>query len=180
MAFSHPQMLWTPKERYDYWAFETEADLEAVIKEVEADLFGDLRYFIDTKKLVGQRGKTQNIPDAYLLDLSGSDPGLYVAEVELATHDPIRHVTQQLLNFARSFASTPLRMKDIIREEITADKELLIACEEYAQQNGLNNLDVLLDQLFRADNAPILKPGRGLENSHFTSPGRQSLSGPLN
>ena len=62
---------------------------------------------LETKKLIGQPGKTQNIPDGYLLDFSSAKkPVLYLVEVELAKHDPLRHIAQ-LLGFSLSFQSTP-------------------------------------------------------------------------
>jgi len=33
-------------------------------------LFGSSRVYLEVKKLIGQQGKTQNIPDGYLLDIS--------------------------------------------------------------------------------------------------------------
>src|SRR3954464_356149 len=110
-------MLWTPQHQYHPRPFDKEAELESVIAEVKAALFGESRIYLDVKKLIGQRGKTQNIPDGYLLDLSSrSKPALYLVEVELATHDPLRHVAQQLLEFSLSFKSTPQKMKSILRE----------------------------------------------------------------
>jgi hypothetical protein len=60
------------------------------------------------KKLIGESRKTQNIPDGYLLDLSSPrKPVLYHVEVELARHDPLWHIAQELLNSSLSFKSTP-------------------------------------------------------------------------
>ena len=69
------------------WPFDKEAELEAdnleVRAEVKAALFGESRIYLDVKKLIGKRGKTQNIPDGYLLDLSSPrKPVLYLVEVE--------------------------------------------------------------------------------------------------
>ena len=68
--------------------YETEADLEESIIQVQKDLFGLNRYYLDVKKRIGAKGSTQNIPDGYLLDFSGSKPRLYVVENELQAHDP--------------------------------------------------------------------------------------------
>jgi hypothetical protein len=66
-------MLWTPAQPFHPWAFEKEAELEAVIAEVKAALFGESRIYLDVKKLIGERGKTQNIPDGYLFQSAGAD-----------------------------------------------------------------------------------------------------------
>src|SRR2546430_1525479 len=100
-------MLWTPTQQFHLWHFEKETELEAAIAQVKTVLFGESRIYLDVKKLIGERGRTQNIPDGYLLDLSSRNrPVLYLVEVELAKHDPLRHIAQQLLNFSLSFKST--------------------------------------------------------------------------
>jgi hypothetical protein len=70
-----------------------------------------------------------------------------VVEVELAVHDPLRHIAQQLLNFSLSFKSTPQKMKGILRNELARNKDVLARCEQYAVGNGFNNIDYLLEQM---------------------------------
>lgn len=92
-------MLWTTQHQFHPAPFEKEAELEVIINEVKTALFGENRIYVDVKKLIGEKG--QNIPDGYLLDLSSPKrPVLYLVEVELAKHDPLRHIAQQLLNFS--------------------------------------------------------------------------------
>jgi hypothetical protein len=147
-------MLWSRERQLFDWPFEKEAELEAAILDAKAELFGESRIYLDVKKLIGQRGKTQNIPDGYLLDLSSrSKPVLYLVEVELATHDPLRHVAQQLLEFSLSFKSTPQKMKSILRETLQRSSEAVAKCEEYAFTNAFNNIDYLLEQMIYPDEA---------------------------
>jgi hypothetical protein len=147
-------MLWTPTQQFHPWPFDKETELEAVIAEVKAALFGESRIYLDVKKLIGERGKTQNIPDGYLLDLSSPrKPVLYLVEVELARHDPLRHVAQQLLNFFLSFKSTKPKMKGIVRDTIYRSPETLARCEAYAVKNGFSNLDYLLEQMIYPEDA---------------------------
>ena len=63
-------MLWTPKENYLNDPFEYEKDLESAIQEISVSLFGSSRIYLEVKKKIGKKGKTQNIPDAYLIDLA--------------------------------------------------------------------------------------------------------------
>ena len=63
-------MLWTPTQQFHPWPFDNEAELEATIAEVNTALFGESRIYLDVKKLIGEKGRTQNIPDGYLPDLS--------------------------------------------------------------------------------------------------------------
>jgi hypothetical protein len=106
------------------------------------------------KRLIGTKGKTQNIPDGYLIDLtSRTRPVLYLVEVELARHDPLRHIAQQLLNFSLSFKSTPQKMKAILRETVQKSPEAVVACERYATENGFHNIDYLLEQMIYPEDA---------------------------
>lgn len=49
-------MLWTPAQQFHPWPFDSEAELEAVIAEVKAALFGESRICLDVKRLIGERG----------------------------------------------------------------------------------------------------------------------------
>ncbi len=74
-------IIWTDNARYRQVEFENEAALEEAIIQVQTWLFGQDRYYLDIKKKIGAKGSIQNIPDVYLLDLSGSKPRLYVVEM---------------------------------------------------------------------------------------------------
>ena len=63
-------MLWTPNKPFANDPFENEAELESAVLEVSLTLFGLNRVYLDIKKLIGAKGKTMNIPDGYLIDLS--------------------------------------------------------------------------------------------------------------
>jgi hypothetical protein len=147
-------MLWTSDIKYLPAPFELEDDLEKAILDIQDDLFGRGRLYLSVKKLIGKRGKTQNIPDGYLIDLSSArQPALYLVEVELSRHDPLRHIAQQLLNFSLSFKSTPQKMKAILRDAIQASKPTLDRCTAYAENNGFGNIDYLLEQMIYGDNS---------------------------
>lgn len=106
----HDTMLWTPEKLYLEEPFDVEADLEAAILQPSSSLFGESRLYLDAKRLIGSRGKTRNIPDGYLIDLSSTrDPKLFVVENELAKHEPLRHVAVQILEFSLSFEASPHR-----------------------------------------------------------------------
>src|SRR5712692_4868771 len=105
-------MLWTRERQYRDEPFETETELEEAILAVAPSLFGEARFYLDAKRLIGIRGKTRNIPDGYLIDLSSArDPKLFVVENELAKHEPLRHVAVQILEFSLSFEASPHLVK---------------------------------------------------------------------
>jgi hypothetical protein len=147
-------MLWTLEKQYANEPFETESQLESAIVEVSTTLFGPNRIYLDVKKLIGGKGKTKNIPDGYLIDLtSKKEPRLFVVENELASHDPLNHVAVQILEFSLSFETSPFKLKSILKEALKADKASLQMCEAYAATNGFENVDYLLERLIQKDNA---------------------------
>lgn len=141
-------MLWSPEASYYREPFEKEADLEAAIREVSPVLFGPDRIYLEVKKLIGTKGKIQNIPDAYLIDLSSpKQPLLWVVENELASHDPLRHIAVQILQMSLSFESTPQKVKTIIKSALEKNPDGWKRCEAYAKANGFENIDYLLEEM---------------------------------
>lgn len=141
-------MLWSKIGTFIEEPFELESDLEDAILEVSATLFGNNRFYIDTKKKMGLKGKTQNIPDGYLIDLSSAkEPKLYVVENELEKHDPLKHVAVQILEFSLSFETAQHRLKETIKQAISTAPQVFAACQEYAAANNFDNIDVLLERM---------------------------------
>src|ERR1017187_9643004 len=85
-------LIWTGSGPYRRVGYSSEADLEAAILQVQTQLFGSNRIYLDVKKKIGTKSGLRNIPDGYLLDLGGRKPRLYVVENELASHEPLRHI----------------------------------------------------------------------------------------
>ena len=141
-------MLWGKEIQYYEYPFELESDLENAILEVSATLFGENRIYIDSKKKIGSKGKTKNIPDGYLIDLSSTkEPRLYVVENELAKHDPLKHIAVQILEFSLSFETSPYLVKSIVKETLISDNSALSKCQKYASMYGYENVDVLLERM---------------------------------
>jgi len=141
-------MLWSDVTAFHEEPFDLESDLEKAILQVSGALFGNNRIYIDAKKKIGAKGKTQNIPDGYLIDLSSTkEPKLYVVENELAKHDPLKHIAVQILEFSLSFETSQHRMKDTIKQALTVVPEAFGKCKAYAAANGFENVDVLLERI---------------------------------
>ena len=147
-------MLWTSEKIYALDPFEKEKDLEVAILEVKKILFGKPRIYLDLKKLIGEKGKTRNIPDGYLIDLlSKKEPKLYLVENELAIHDPLKHIAVQILNFSLSFETSPQKLKSFIKEALNKDNNAWDQCQSYAVDNGFENVDYLLERIIYDKNA---------------------------
>ena len=140
-------MIWTPHGPYRRAEYDGEADLEKAILTVQADLFGPTRIYLPIKKKIGGKGPVHNVPDGYLIDLSGQQPRLYVVENELAAHDPLRHIAVQILQFSLSFESEGRGVKPILFNALQGQPEFLAKCEQYATSHQFRNLDHMLEYL---------------------------------
>ncbi len=139
--------IWTNSDSYKRRDYASEADLEDAIEQVKCDLFGSNRIYMPVKKKIGAKGGKRNIPDGYLLDLNSSQPRLYVVENELASHDPLRHVAVQILEFSLSFESEPITVKNILLDALKDRPEEENQCQIYAEEHSFRNLDHMLEWL---------------------------------
>ncbi|MGB7552873.1 MAG: hypothetical protein WBM04_00760 [Candidatus Korobacteraceae bacterium] len=139
--------FWTRAGLYRKVEYKNEADLEDAIIQVQKDLFGANRYYLDVKKKIGSKGSIQNVPDGYLLDHSGSKPRLYVVENELQAHDPLRHIAVQILQFSLSFENERLGVQKVLLHALQIQQDVKKAAETYATERGFRNLDHLLQHL---------------------------------
>ena len=139
-------IIWSEQGSFKLAKFQSEADLETAILKVQGQLFGPNRHYLDVKKKIG-KGELRNVPDGYLLDLSGAKPRLYVVENELQAHDPLRHIAVQILQFSLSFESEPIAVKRVLLAALNDRLEAKRECEQYVVRNGFRSLDYLLEYL---------------------------------
>jgi hypothetical protein len=141
-------MLWNRKQQFIEEPFGLEEELEQALIESKEALFGSARIYLNVKRKIGARGGVNNIPDGYLLDLSSArEPRLYVVEVELQKHEPLKHIAVQILEFSLSFETSPQKVKDIIKTSLQNDPAAVVQCQAYAEKHGFENVDVLLEKL---------------------------------
>ena len=140
-------LIWSSCGPYRRVEYPSEADLEEAILRVQTELFGSNRIYLDIKKKIGVRGGLRNIPDGYLLDLNGRKPRLYVVENELASHEPLRHIAVQILQFSLSFETDQRTVKAILFNALQDQPAIRHKCEQYAATHEFRNLDHMLDYL---------------------------------
>lgn len=140
-------LIWTKHGNYSLEDYNNEAELEAAIVQVQRELFGEKRIFLDVKKKLGGKGGIRNIPDGYLIDLTGRQPRVYVVEVELAAHDPLRHIAVQILQFSLSFEAEQRGVKTILFNALQSREDAKAQCEQYVASYGYRNLDHLLENM---------------------------------
>lgn len=139
--------IWTEGQRYHRAEYKTEAELEAAIVQVQAELFGPNRIYLDVKKKIGVKNVQENVPDGYVIDLSSSSPRLYVVENELAAHEPLRHIAVQILQFSLSFEAAPRMVRNVLFGALQDQADGKAQCERYVKARAYRNLDHLLDHL---------------------------------
>jgi len=144
-------VIWTPQGKLTHTNYDNEEDLEKTISLLQTELFGSQRVYLNAKKKIGVKGGIQNIPDGYLIDLTGSKPRLYVVESELASHDPLRHIVVQLMQFAHSFTADRRIVKNILFDEVQKSQTARERCEKFIQMRNYRNLDHLLDTMVNED-----------------------------
>lgn len=142
--------LWMPNGTYSLVDYDSEADLESAIVELEGFLFGLNRLYLPVKKVIGAKGKKQNIPDGYLIDLSGKVPKLYVVENERSTHEVLKHIAVQILEFSLALKAEPRRVRSVLLDGLAANESKRSRCANYCTTHGFRNLDHLLDELVHA------------------------------
>lgn len=141
-------MLWNKEERYIEVRYDKESDLEDAVNEVKDALFGSTRIYLDDKKKIGQKGGTSNLPDGYLIDLTNKqDPKIFVVENDLASHQHLKHIAVQILEFSLSFETSKVKVKNIIKVMLQKRPEEWRKCESFAKKNGYENVDYLLESI---------------------------------
>ena len=141
-------MLWNQNESYELLPYANEPDFEDAVNQVKEKLFGHNRIYVDDKRRIGKKGKTQNIPDGYLIDLNDpSHPKIFVVENDLARHQDLKHVAIQVLEFSLSFESSKVKIKNVIKDSLSKRNEDWKRCEQFAKKHGFENVDYLLEKI---------------------------------
>ena len=141
-------MLWNKNNRYLEIPYERESELEEAVNKVKEALFGSTRIYLDDKKKIGKKGGTNNLPDGYLIDLTNrQDPKIFVVENDLSSHQHLKHIAVQILEFSLSFETSKVKVKNVIKEMLHKRKSEWTKCEDFAKRNGYENVDYLLESI---------------------------------
>ena len=147
-------MLWSKEEKYVEIPYERESELEDAVNEVKESLFGPARIYLDDKRKIGKQGSTNNLPDGYLIDLTNKqDPKIFVVENELSSHQHLKHIAVQILEFSLSFEASKVKVKNIIKEMLQKRKNEWNKCESFAKENGYENVDFLLESIIQKNDS---------------------------
>lgn len=145
-------MIFIKNEKFFSEPYESEEQLENDVWSLRKELFGGNRIYLNFKKKIGIHGKTRNIPDGYLIDLTSfTYPKIYIVENELAIHG-LKHIATQLLEFSLSFDSSKQKIKSFIRDAIYSDQESKIILDDYITKYNFQNIDYFIDKLLYPSN----------------------------
>lgn len=141
-------MLWNKQEKYYAFPYDKESQLEEVVNEVKDALFGSNRIYLDDKKKIGKQGSITNLPDGYLIDLTNrQEPKIFVVENDLASHQHLKHIAVQILEFSLSFETSKIKVKNIIKDMLYKRPDEWKKCEEFAKKHNYDNVDFLLESI---------------------------------
>jgi hypothetical protein len=129
------------------YEYSEEKEFETHVIEHANEIFGPKSIYIDIKKRIGE-DNILTIPDGYLIDFSFElEPRLYIIENELVTHDPYKHIGQQLLKFAISYKASGRDIKNFLLENILKDKSKRVIVEKGFTRAGYRNIDAFLEDI---------------------------------
>jgi hypothetical protein len=129
------------------YEYSKESEFEKHIDTYSNEIFGPSSVYIDIKKRIGE-DNIVTIPDGYLIDFSFElDPHLYIIENELVTHDPYKHIGQQLLKFAISYKTSGRNIKKFLLENIVNDKTRMSCVKKGFKKAGYRNIDAFLEDI---------------------------------
>ena len=132
---------------YKMFEYENESDFEKQIVEHSKEIFGENSVYIDVKKRISL-DNIISIPDGYLIDFSfPQNPRLYILENELVTHDPYKHIGEQLLKFAISYKGSGRKIKSFLLEEINRDMDIKQKINKGFKRADYRNIDAFLEDL---------------------------------
>lgn len=132
---------------FKLYEYSQESDFEKDIIKHAKEIFGSKSFYIDIKKKI-KNDNIVTIPDGYLIDFSfKKDPRLYIIENELVTHDPYKHIGQQLLKFAISYKASGLRIKKFLINKIYEDSGMKKEIVINFNKAGYENIDAFIEAL---------------------------------
>lgn len=132
---------------FTLYEYSKENEFEQDVIKHSSKIFGLRSVYIDIKKRIGD-DKILTIPDGYLIDFSfKQNPHLYIIENELVTHDPYRHIGQQLLKFAISYKASGRKIKSFLLDNIFNDEAKKRVIEEGLNTAGYRNVDAFLEDI---------------------------------
>ncbi|TBR08559.1 MAG: hypothetical protein EPO62_06675 [Candidatus Nitrosotenuis sp.] len=94
-------------EIYSPYSYKLEEELEKLAVEHTEKLFGKNSHFFNVKRKIVSKSGIGSTPDGYLVDFVSDK--FFIIEVELSSHDIVRHVMNQLSRFKLAMGNSETR-----------------------------------------------------------------------
>jgi len=144
--------------KYYKYKYKNEKELEILAEKHYRNIFGKKSFYINLKKKLSSSKGISSIPDGFIVDFERQK--FYIVEIELSTHDIIRHISNQIFRFKLAMNNNNSReslINDIcekLKDENVKEEELrkiiyknlsiVIIIDEVSEQ--LNEVVALLSQ----------------------------------
>lgn len=106
-------LIVSDNNKFRPYIYKSEAELESIATKHTKEIFGEDTLYFDIKKKMTSIKGISGIPDGFTIDFKNNK--CYVVEIELSTHDIIRHISNQLIRFKVAMNN------GITREELVND-----------------------------------------------------------
>ncbi len=135
------------KRIFNLHEYSLEEEFEKDVLENAVNIFGPRSLYIDIKKRI-RNDNIVTIPDGYLINFSfETEPQLFIVENELVTHDPYRHIGQQLLKFATAYKASGREIKEFLLDHILNSNKIKSFIGKQLRRLEFRNVDAFLEHL---------------------------------
>ena len=83
--------------KFRLYTYKSEKELEDIVVQYATEIFGENSIYIDLKRKITSIKGISGVPDGFVLDFERKK--LFIVEIELSSHDIIRHISNQLFRF---------------------------------------------------------------------------------
>lgn len=90
-------LIVSDNNKYRLHRYKSEEELEKIAIKHATEIFGEDTTYLDIKKKMTSIKGISGIPDGFMIDFKRAK--CYIIEVELSTHDIIRHIANQIFRF---------------------------------------------------------------------------------
>lgn len=126
--------------KFTSYNYSSEKELERMAVEHSMEIFGKNVFYFDTKKKLVSKKGIGGIPDGFLIDPENDK--FYIIEVELSTHDIVRHISNQLIRFKVAMENNDTRKR------IAKDLYEQIAKEHPENGTSLERIQQIINKQF--------------------------------
>src|SRR3990167_11208943 len=135
-------------KKFHLHSYQSEKELEEIVTQYTPDIFGKNSVYINLKRKITSVKGISGIPDGFLLDFERNK--LFIVEVELSSHDIIRHISNQLIRFKVAMNNPDLKesLAQDFHKKITENNSKRASLADIQNLIGKNfGIAILIDNI---------------------------------